>query len=130
MPNLNDFIDPDLTADDVLHSTGYASAAGGGGAGGLSMDRRQQLRNEPRVVGSYQYSELGRRGAAIKARTADQKRGRAYDASSETFSDNARFGNRQRGNVASEKLDTSINKRQHFIEPSSRPKPGGYNPFG
>ena len=63
MADLNQFLNRDLTADDVLHSNGYANAAGGGGAGGLSMDQRRKLLNQPRVVGSYQYSRLGRQGS-------------------------------------------------------------------
>lgn len=94
------------------------------------MDKRRHLLNQPRIVGHYNQSHLGRRYGAVKARTADQKTGRAYDASSDTFSDKSRFSNRKQGGVKdANKIDSSIEKRQHFIEPSSRPKPTGYNPY-
>ena len=131
MADLNQFLNKDLTADDVAHSNGYASVAGGGGAGGLSMERRRQLLNQPRVVGAYQYSRLGRQGSAVKARTADQDRGRVYDASSDSFDDKANVSNRQANDIKDRsKIDTkSIDRRQHFIEPASRPKPAGYDKY-
>ncbi len=128
MPNLNDFIDPDLKASDVVHSSGYASAATdgmGAGGGGMTLDQRRELANRQRTVGAYMYSHLGRRQAAVKARTADQKSGRVYDASSDTFDDRAKFSNRQRGGLAKDKVDSSVDRRQHFVEPPSR----GHNPY-
>ena len=130
MASLDQFLNSDLNADDVTHSSGYVGAGGiGGGAGGLSMEQRRKLLNQPRVVGAYGQSQLGSRYAGSKARTADQKRGRVYDASSDTFSDDAKFSNRQKGGVSADKVDSSVAKRQHFIEPSARPKPQGYNPY-
>lgn len=122
MADLNQFLNSDLTADDVLHSNGYANVAGGGGAGGLSMDQRRKLLNQPRVVGAYQYSRLGRQGSSMKARTADQDKGRAYDASRDSFSDDAPVSNRQQGGIKNrDQIDTkSIERRQHFVEPPSR----------
>ena len=126
MADLNQFLNQGMTADDVAHSTGYGAIAGGGGAGGLSMDKRRQLLNQPRVVGAYQYSRLGRQGSAMKARTADQSRGsgRVYDASSNSYSDESSAsygGNRQSGALDQQQTDTrSVEKRQHFIEPPSR----------
>lgn len=122
MANLNQFLNQGMSADDVAHSSGYANVAGGGGAGGLSMEQRRKLLNQPRVVGSYQYSRLGRQGSSIKARTADQKQSRAYDASSGTFSDGASYGNRQKGGISNAvQTDTrSVERRQHFIEPPAR----------
>ena len=122
MPDLNQFLNKDLTAGDVTHSNGYGAVAGGGGAGGLSMDQRRKLLNQPRVVGSYQYSRLGRQGASSKARTSDQNRGRVYDAGSDSFADNASTSNRQQGGIKSkEQIDTkSVERRQHYIEPSGR----------
>ena len=122
MADLNQCLNRDLTADDVAHSNGYASAAGGAGAGGLSMDQRRKLLNQPRVVGSYQYSRLGRQSSAMKARTADQKQGRVYDASRDSFSDDAPVSNRQQGGIKDRsQVDTkSIERRQHFVEPPSR----------
>lgn len=129
MVSLNDFIDPDLTASDVVHSSGYASAASGSsigsGNGGLSLEQRRQLLNKPRTVGSYQYSELGRRGNRTKARTADQTTGRVYDASNDTFEDRAKFSNRRPGGISGNKVDKSIERRQHFIEPPTR----NHNPY-
>lgn len=131
MADLNQFLNQDLSADDVAHSNGYGAAAGGGGAGGLSMEQRRKLLNQPRVVGAYQYSRLGRQGSGVKARTADQQRGRVYDPSSDSFSDSAKTNNRQQGGIKdSSQIDTkSVERRQHFVEPSQRPKPQGYNPF-
>jgi hypothetical protein len=121
MADLNQFLNQGLSADDVSHSSGYGAVAGGGGAGGLSMDQRRKLLNQPRVVGAYQYSRLGRQASAVKARTADQKQSRAYDASSDTFSDKAGYSNRQQGGLDTSQVDTkSIEKREHFIEPPSR----------
>ena len=127
MADLNQFIDPDLTTNDVLHSNGYGAVAGGGGAGGLSMDQRRKLLNQPRVVGSYQYSRLGRQGSSYKARTADQDRNRRYDASSDTFSDDTATNNRQKSGIKDRsQVDVkSVERRQHFIEPPSR----GYDKF-
>ena len=128
MADLNQFINPDLTSSDILHSNGYGVAADGGGAGGLSMDQRRKILNQPRVVGAYQYSRLGRQGSSYKARTADQKGQRAYDASTDTFSDGPTYGrNRQQGknNGGGRQTDNSISRRQHFIEPSKR----GYDKY-
>ncbi len=131
MTSLDQFLNSDLNADDVTHSSGYVGAGGvGGGAGGLSMEQRRKLLNQPRVVGSYTESQLGRRFQGAKARTADQKQSRVYDPNTDSFSDNARYGNRQKGGIGADKVDASIAKRQHFVEPSSRPKPQGYNPYG
>ena len=127
MANLNQFLNQGMTADDVVHSNGYGAVAGGGGAGGLSMEQRRKLLNQPRVVGAYQYSRLGRQGSATKARTADQKQSRAYDASSNSFSDSAGYSNRPQGGVSDRtQIDTkSVERRQHFIEPPSR----GYDKY-
>lgn len=127
MADLNQFLNQDLTADDVAHTSGYADAAGGGGAGGLSMEQRRKLLNQPRVVGAYQYSRLGRQGSSVKARTADQDRGRVYDANSDSLSDDAVTSNRQHGGIKDPKqVDTkSVERRQHFIEPPAR----GHNPY-
>jgi hypothetical protein len=127
MPDLNQFLNKDLTANDVAHSSGYGAIAGGGGAGGLSMDQRHKLLNQPRVVGAYQYSRLGRQGSSIKSRTADQNRGRVYDASNDSFEDKASTGNRQKSDIKDRsKIDTkSIERRQHFVEPPTR----GYDKY-
>lgn len=122
MADLNQFLNKGLSADDVSHSNGYGASVGGGGAGGLSMEQRRRLLNQPRVVGSYQYSRLGRQGSSYKARTAEQNRGRVYDASSDTFKDGAATSNRQQGGVKSpQQVDTkSVERRQHYIEPTGR----------
>lgn len=127
MASLNEFIDPDLSTANVLHSSGYVSASGiGGSMGGLSMEKRREQLNKPRIVGVYQHSHLGRRYGAAKARTADQKAGRVYDASTGGFSDKAQMSNRQSSSIKNpSKVDPSIAKRQHFIEPPSR----GHNPY-
>ena len=127
MADLNQFLNKDLTADDVTHSSGYAQV-GGAGAGGLSMEKRAELRNkEVRVVGDYRWSKLGRQGSATKAKTADQTQGSAYDASSDTFSDGASHNNRQKADIKDQaQVDTkSIERREHFIEPPSR----GYDKY-
>ncbi len=127
MADLNQFLNKDLSADDVVHSNGYGAIAGGGGAGGLSMEQRRKLLNQPRVVGSYQYSRLGRQGASSKARTADQERGRVYDPNAGTFDDSAKTSNRQQGGIKDHnQIDSqSVDRRQHFIEPPSR----GYDKY-
>jgi hypothetical protein len=125
MADLNQFLNKDLTSNDMSHSNGLGAVAGGGGAGGLSMEERQRRLNQPRVLGAqgrYEYSRLGRQGSAVKARTADQDKKRSYDASTDTFSDSASYSNRQTSAIKDEsQIDTkSIEKRQHFIEPPSR----------
>lgn len=129
MADLNQFLNKDLTADDVAHSSGLGAIAGAG-AGGLSMEERRKRLNQPRVLGSqgrYEYSKLGRQGSAVKARTADQAKDRSYDAGSDTFSDSASFSNRQKSDIKdpSQIDNKSIEKRQHFIEPPSR----GYDKY-
>jgi len=86
------------------------------------MERRRRLLNQPRVLGSYHYSRLGRQSAAVKARTAEQNRGRAYDANSDTFSDAAITSNRQPGGLKDPRQtdSKSIERRQNYIEPSPR----------
>lgn len=125
--DLNQFLNKDLTADDVAHSNGYGAVAGGGGAGGLSMEKRRQLLNQPRVIGAYQYSRLGRQSSAVKARTAGQKQGRVFDASSGTFNDEAAVSNRQKGGIKDRsQVDTkSVDRRQQYVEPPTR----GYDKF-
>lgn len=123
MPDLNQFLGNAQSSDDIGHTSGY----GAGGAGGLSMDQRRKLLNQPRVVGAYQYSRLGRAGSSMKARTADQAQSRAYDASSDTFSDGGVTSNRQQGGIQDRsQIDTkSVERREHFIEPPSR----GYDKY-
>lgn len=127
MADLNQFLNQGLSADDIAHTNGYGVVAGGGGADGLSMEKRRQLLNQPRVVGAYQYSRLGRQSSSVKSRTADQSRARVYDASSDSFTDSGRVGNRQsnqsngQGGVAK-----SVERRQHYVEPPTRK----YDRFG
>lgn len=122
MADLNQFLNKDLTFNDVSHSSGIGSVAGGGGAGGLSIDRRRELMNRERVIGAYHHSRLGRRGSSTKSRTVDQQRSRVYDASSDVFGDNAVYVNRQNGSVKNRsQIDTkSIERRRFFVEPPSR----------
>jgi hypothetical protein len=122
MADLNQFLNQDLTAGDVAHSNGYGAVAGGGGAGGLSMEQRRKLLNQPRVVGAYRHSRLGRQTSSAKARTADQARSRVYDANSDSFSDGAITSNRQPSGVKSTSTSEtrSIERRQHYIEPGGR----------
>ncbi len=122
MTDLNQFLNRGLTVNDVTHTSGYASIAGGAGAGGLSMTQRQKLRNQPRTIGEYHHSRLGSQGSSVKVRTADQKRGRVYDAINDTFDDSAVTGNRQHGGVRnlSGADGRSVERRQHFIEPPTR----------
>lgn len=127
MPDLSQFLGNAQSADDIGHTNGYGATAGGGGAGGLSMEQRRKLLNQPRVVGAYQYSRLGRQGSSSKARTADQARGQVYDASTDALSGSAVTSNRQQGGVKDQsQIDAkSIERREHFIEPPSR----GYDKF-
>ncbi len=129
MASLNDFINPDLSAADVLHSNGYAEAAArgvmGAGGGALSIEQRRQRMDGPRTIGAYQYSDIGSRRNASKARTVDQKTGRVYDASNDTLNDRAQLSNRKPGSVAEPKVDRSIERRQRFIEPQAR----NHNPY-
>lgn len=122
MADLNQFLNEDFTIDDVQHSSGIGAVAGGGGAGGQSIDQRRRLLNQPRVISSYHYSRLGRQGSSIKAKTADQTRSRAYDAMSDSFADDAIMGNRQKGGITDRsQIDTkSLERRQKFIEPTPR----------
>lgn len=131
MTDLNQFLNQGMNADDVAHTSGFANAASGAGAGGLSMEQRRK-KDEIRVVGdsrvgSYKESKLGSMGSSSKARTADQQRGRVYDASSNTFVDDASTGNRQKGGIKDvSQVDVkSVERRQHFVEPPSR----GYDKF-
>lgn len=130
MADLNQFLNGDLSADDIAHTNGYANVAGGG-ADGLSMEQRRKLANQPRVISPYQYSRLGRQRSSIKAKTANQDRGRVYDASSDSFADAAQTSNRQKADIRDSKQvgKSSLERRQHFIEPSERPRPRGYDPF-
>lgn len=122
MSNLDQFLNQDLSANDVTHSNGYGVVAGGGGAGGMSMEQRRQLQNRPRIVGEYKFSHFGRRGSSIKSRTADGKAGRAYDPNTDTFSDDAKYSNRQAAGIKDNRQidQKSIDRRQHFIEPPTR----------
>lgn len=122
MADLNQFLNKDMSIGDVQHSNGFGVVAGGGGAGGISIDRRRELNARSRLVGSYRHSQLGSRGAAVKSRTADQQRGRMYDANTDSFTDSAVHANRQRGSVKDgNKIDTrSIERRQAFVEPRAR----------
>jgi hypothetical protein len=127
MPDLNQFLGNAESTDDIGHSSGYAGAAGGAGAGGLSMEARRKKLNQPRVVGDYQYSKLGRQSSALKAKTADPKDTSSYDASTESVVDGASYSNRQQGGIKDEtQVDTkNIERSQHFIEPPTR----GYDKY-
>lgn len=122
MPDLNHYLNKGLSAEDVAHSNGYGVVAGGGGAGGLSMEQRRKLMYQARVVGAYQHSRLGRQGSAVKSRTANQNRGRVYDASSNIFHDSAVTSVRKPGGAKDQRSadSKSIERRQRFIEPSPR----------
>lgn len=121
MANLNQFLNQDLSAGDIAHSNGYGAVAGGGGAGGLSMDQRRRLLNQPRVVGSYQFSRLGRQASSYKARTADSTRARVYDASSDSFSDSKRSNRQTSALKDSKQIDThSIGRRQSASDTTTK----------
>lgn len=142
MSNLNDFIDPDITASDVVHSSGYGKAAAGGslaagGAGGLSMQQRRQQMYGRRVVGSYAQSQLGRQFGASRPRTVQDRKERVFDPTTGNYveksrsgdrQDDSRYGtNRQGGGMrTNSQIDRSVSQRQHFVEPPTR----NYNPFG
>lgn len=138
MANLNQFIDPDLTASDVTHSSAYGQAAGGGGLGGLSMEARRQKLGQPRVVGAYAQSKLGSSRGTAKAKAVDGTGSSVYDPSSGTFvstpssagdaaaGDTLEAGNRQQGGIKdSSQIDSSMARRQSFNEPKAR----NYNPY-
>lgn len=129
MVSLDKFIDPDLSAEEIQHSSGYVSKTGvGSGAGGLSMEKRLEMSRKTRIVGEYRHSHLGRRHkVGLRARTVQRQDERVYDASSDTFLDKSKLSNRRHGGVKPSQTDSSsIAKRQHFIEPPSRK----YNPYG
>jgi hypothetical protein len=86
------------------------------------MEQRRKLLYQPRVVGAYQYSRLGRQGSAVKSRTANEHRGRVYDASSNIFHDSAVTSVRKPGGAKEQRpADShSIDRRQRFIEPTHR----------
>jgi hypothetical protein len=138
MANLNQFIDPDLTASDVTHSSAYGQAAGGGGLGGLSMEARRQKLGQTRVVGAYSQSKLGSSRGTAKAKAVDGTGSSVYDPSSGTFvstpssagdaaaGDTLEAGNRQQGGIKdSSQIDSSMARRQSFNEPKAR----NYNPY-
>lgn len=130
MSTLNDFIDPDLTAADVVHSSGYAQAAsggslGGGGAGGLSMQQRRQQMYGRRVVGSYAHSRLGTQHGAARPRTAGQKQDRVFDPTTGTYVEKVGYG-RQRQNLNTGMRSGATTPQRRFTEPPAR----NYNPFG
>lgn len=121
MTDLNLFLNKDLTADDVTHSNGMGAIAGGGGVGGLSIEKRRQLLNKPRVIGAYESSRLAHQGSSLKARTATQPNARIYDASNDSFSDEKASTNRQQAGIKDRtEIDQSINRRQQFTEPRGR----------
>lgn len=130
MADLNQFINSQgLSADDVSHSSGFGAVAGGGGAGGLSMEQRRKLLNQPRVVGAYNKSVLGRQRGTSVAKTADQKSGAVYDPSTGQTSETASYGgnNRQSSAISDAgQIDQSVERRQHFIEPTPR----NYDKYG
>lgn len=123
MTDLNQFLNQDMTADDANHTSGI----GAGGAGGLSMEQRRKLLNQPRVVGAYQYSRLGRQGSSAKVRTVGEDGKRVYDVSNDSFTNTSTPGNRHQGDVKElPKQDAqSVERRQHFIEPPKR----GYDKY-
>lgn len=137
MTSLNDLRNQDLSTGDVIHSSGYASAASGSSIGssadGISMEQRRQLMHSRKIVGSYTQSQLGRRYGAIRPRTADAK-SRTYDESSGSYTEDTSYigRNRRRKDITVQQrnqvqIDTaSIDRRRHFIEPPTR----NYNPFG
>ena len=132
MSTLNDFIDPDLTASDVVHSSGYGQAAAGGslasgGAGGLSMEQRRKQMYGRRIVGSYAQSRLGLQHGAARPRTAGQKQARVFDPTTGTYIEKATYGRKPQD------LDTGGRaapppppQQRRFSEPPAR----NYNPFG
>lgn len=140
MTLLNDLRNQDLSTGDITHSSGYASAASGDSIGssadGVSMEQRRQLMHSRTTIGSYTQSHLGRRYGAIRPRTADGTKGRAYDESAGVFIDKVGYSNRERtgvkvkernrNQVQIDKSSASIERRTHFIEPPAR----NYNPFG
>lgn len=138
MANLNQFIDPDLTAGDVTHSSAYGQAAGGGGYGGISMDARRQKLNQPRVVGAYAQSSLGSRNSAAKTKAVGGTGSSVFDPSTGEFvpappsADAAKDtgavegSNRQHGGVKDPgQIESNVARRQQFTEP----KPRNYNPY-
>lgn len=130
MSTLNDFIDPDLTTADVVHSSGYAQAASGGslaggGAGGLSMEQRRQQMYGRKVVGSYVHSRLGTQHGASRPRTAGQKQARVFDPTTGTYVEKAGYG-RQRQGINTGTRPSAAAPQRRFTEPPAR----NYNPFG
>ena len=133
MAQLSDFIEPDLSTSDVVHSNGYAQAASDGGAAvsgagsdGMSMQQRKEQMYNSRYVKGYHWSNLGKRYGAVKARTVGQQTGRAYDAGSDTFSDKAGYSiRRSTGTRGGRPAAPMPAPQRHFVEPQGRT----HNPY-
>lgn len=114
MADLNQFLNKDLTTDDVT----------GGGAYGLSsssFDQRNKKKDETRVIGAYNRSILGSKHSSAMAKTVTQDANKVYDASSGQVTEGPSYGgNRQANTVQDAQVDRSVERRQHFIEPTPR----------
>ena len=122
MTDLNIFLNKDLSADDVLHSNAMGAVAGGGAAGGLSIEKRRQLLNRPRVIGSYEHSARVARqqGTFARPQTFAQQQARG-EANNGAGSAEIPSSNRQQGGIQSRnQIDNSIDRRQRFNEPKGR----------
>ncbi len=117
MADLNQFIDPDFSSRDVAHSNGLGS-----GGASMSMASRYELRDrEVRVVGSYDRSLLGRQRGRRMSKTADDKKGKTYDPSTDTFVDTPSNSNRQSSSIKdNNQIDKSVERRHQFTEPKAR----------
>jgi hypothetical protein len=137
MTSFNELRNPDLSTGDVIHSSGYASAASGDSIGssadGVSMEQRRQLMHSRKIVRSYAESHLGRRHGAIRPRMADEshtqfhpvrpdggmrprtadeaneiRSRRAYDESAGAYTDNVGYSSRNRS-----RKDIVVKQRNH-----------------
>lgn len=143
MASLNEFIDPDLTAGDVVHSSGYASAGMGGtiggSAGGLSMEERRKRMYGRTIIGDYKHSKLGRTYGLAKSRSVDQVGTRSYyDGASGELTTEARYVHPSKDKPASSSRQGYNATRstegsappaapaRRFVEPPAR----RHNPYG
>jgi hypothetical protein len=125
MPDLNFYLNKSLNADEVAHSNVYGQVAGGGGAGGLSMEQRRKIMNQPRVVGEYRNSYIGRVTSHRKSSMSSPHR---TPGSEKGDLHGEKPSNRQQGGIKDNgRIDgSSIERRSRFIEPTGRK----YDKFG
>ncbi len=117
MPNFSQFLNEDQGSGLDIHSSAYGAAARGASTGGLSLDARRKLINQPRVISPYKNSHLGNNRNRL-----DTTRPILNLGGDDKVDDGQGTGsNRQAGGIKDQaQVDSSIAKRQHFTEPPKR----------